>query len=129
MRKLIHEWMRRNFAIATSDESLASARETMRLGRLRHLPVTQGGTLLGLLSYRDLLERLLEDPDALELACVADVMRRAPASVAPEASLDAAADCMCRYGLGCLPVVDRDQLVGLVTEADLLRAAYRLQRA
>jgi CBS domain-containing protein len=121
--------MRAGFVTAEPGETLDSARQTMRIARLRHLLVTRDDRLLGLLSYRELLERLLAKTEGRK---VEDVMTTAPAFVTPETSLADAADRLCRYGLGCLPVVstepgaplEKGRLVGIVTETDLLRAAY-----
>lgn len=128
--------MRRNFACGEPDESLESARQTMRMGGIRHLLVTQDGHLVGILSYRDLLERLLvlaEEDGASPRGKVRDLMTRAPAFVTPTTPLADAADRLCRYGFGCLPVLEAPvagpaeagRLVGIVTERDLLLAAYR----
>ena len=127
--------MRAGFVTTEPGELLESARQTMRMARLRHLLVTQDDRLVGLISYRELLERLLAK--ALDGAPgngrkVADVMKVAPAFITPETSLADAADRLCRYGLGCLPVLSAEpgspletgRLVGIVTESDLLRAAY-----
>jgi CBS domain-containing protein len=125
----VREIMRRDFVHAAPEESLGSALQSMRLARLRHLPVVRGGALLGILSYRDLLEQLaLPDSAAGEHLQADDVMHEPPICVSPEDSLSDAADRMCRYRVGCLPVVDEGRrLLGLVTESDLLRAAYGLR--
>jgi CBS domain-containing protein len=122
------EIMRRDFVHADPDESLLSVRQTMRLGRIRHLLVARHELLQGLLSYRDLIEALSgPEAAALRRARVADVMQQSPVTIVPESSLLEIAGQMCRYGFGCLPVVDVEgRLVGLVTESDLLRAAYGL---
>jgi CBS domain-containing protein len=127
--------MRAGFVTADPGETLDSARQTMRMARLRHLLVTQDDRLVGLLSYRELLERMLaKAPGAApgNKRKVEAVMTVAPAFVTPETSLTDAADRLCRYGLGCLPVLaaepgaplEEGRLVGIVTETDLLRAAY-----
>ncbi|HXK23176.1 MAG TPA: CBS domain-containing protein [Myxococcota bacterium] len=127
--------MRAGFVTADPGEPLESARQTMRMARLRHLLVTQDDQLVGLISYRELLERMLAkalDGTPGNGRKVADVMKLAPDFVTPETSLDDAADRLCRYGLGCLPVISAEpgtpleegRLVGIVTESDLLRAAY-----
>lgn len=127
--------MRRSFVAADPDEKLEDVRQTMRMARLRHLLVTRGDQLVGILSYREILESLLAhsgDPAAATAHTVADAMKPAPAFATPETPLAAAADRMVRYGLGCLPVLQAradgsaaaGHLVGIVTEADLLRAAY-----
>jgi CBS domain-containing protein len=124
--------MRHSFVTAAPDETLDGASQTMRLARLRHLLVTQGDHLVGILSYREILEGLLEVGAPGTARRVGDAMRRAPAFATPETTLAEAADRMCRYGLGCLPVLEptpgapaeAGRLVGIITEADLLRAAY-----
>ncbi len=127
----VGQLMRRDFVTVAPDESLAEARQIMRLARLRHLLVVKDGALVGIVSYRDLLELLLADgrPPSPHLGDPVEVaMVRAPLSLSPEQSLAYAASRLWRLQLGCLPVVERERtgerLVGLITEVDLLRAAY-----
>ncbi len=121
--------MRRDFVTVAPDESLAEARQIMRLARLRHLLVVRDGVLVGVLSYRDLLELLLTDgrPPGLGRPVEA-AMAPSPTYVTPEKPLAYAASRLWQLQLGCLPVVEESEagarLVGLITEVDLLRAAY-----
>lgn len=128
--------MRRQFAGLSPDDTLRNASDAMRLSRVRHLPVLETGILVGLLSYRDVLEVCLPQADnepcrtahGLDRLLVGDVMRTRPFTVTPERTLTDAAVAMLRLRIGCLPVVEATQegprLVGLLTESDLLRAAY-----
>ncbi len=123
--------MRREFITVEPDESLAEARQIMRLARLRHLPVVHEGTLVGLLTYRDLLESLSDDPGTARRQAstrVKTAMVASPCFITPERPLADAAARLWRLRVGCLPVVEETpqgaRLVGLVTETDLLRAAY-----
>lgn len=120
--------MRTHFVSAAPELSLLDARQLMRLARLRHLVVTRDGCLAGLLSYRELLEALLDQRPAD--GPVADAMVPSPTVAAPATPLREAAGRLCRYGIGCLPVVEDGaseppRMVGLVTESDLLRVAFR----
>jgi acetoin utilization protein AcuB len=132
----VGDLMRRQFACLAPDDALSDATEAMRLARVRHLSVALDGILVGLVSYRNVLEAWLSiaadeaahdsfGPDALR---VADVMVHNPFAVTADRSLADAAVSMLRLQIGCLPVVeattDGPRLVGLLTEADLLRAAY-----
>ena len=49
------------------------------------------------------------------------VMSAPPIVIDPEATVEEAARVMAERKIGCLPVVDGDELVGLITETDVLR--------
>jgi CBS domain-containing protein len=128
--------MRRDFVTVPVHETVGEAIGMMRFARIRHLLVERDGVLAGLVSYRDLQDRLLDarmgaPQGALRAAAdvaVEAVMVEVPYAISPDAPLAEAASRMCRFHIGCLPVVEASEagprLVGLVTEADLLRAAY-----
>jgi acetoin utilization protein AcuB len=115
-------------------DRLDLAEDVMRLGRIRHMPVLASGRVVGVVSNRDLLaaglSRALEfDPQQrrafLHSVEVSEVMSDAVTSVEPDAPLPEAAEKMVKQGIGCLPVVDGEgRFVGLVTETDLIRAAW-----
>ncbi len=119
------------------EETLLEAERIMRLARIRHMPIVDDGLLVGILSHRDVVEAALPKRDQdtasrrdrhLRAIPVAEVMREKPWTADPDTTLREAAERMLSFKIGCLPVVERGQdglhLVGLVTESDLLRAAY-----
>lgn len=115
-------------------DRLDLADDVMRLGRIRHMPVLASGRVVGIVSNRDLLaaglSRALDFDGAQRRAFlhsveVAEVMTAEVVTVAPRASVEAAATRMLEGRIGCLPVVGDDGgFVGIVTETDLLRAAW-----
>ncbi len=126
------------FASVQSEELMDLVHDVMCLGRVRHLPVVDGGRLVGVVSQRDLLAAGLSQ--ALEFdgtqrrrflrsVAVSDVMSGAPITAGADLSLEGAAKLMLAHRIGCLPVVDEKGVpVGIVTETDLVRAAYGIER-
>jgi CBS domain-containing membrane protein len=114
-------------------DHLVAVRDLMERHSIRHVPVVDGeGRLLGLVTHRDLLRYgMVEQADVptsvadevLERIEVADVMTVQPATVSPETELHRAASLMLRKKYGCLPVVAKGQLVGILTESDFVRMA------
>ena len=96
------------------------------------LPVVDNqGRLCGLISQRDLLFNALSKalgigPEvmahALAAVKVAECMTANPTSVSSDTSLAEAAKLMLANKYGCLPVVDGDKLVGILTESDFVAA-------
>ena len=105
-------------------ESVRRAYEIMRDRRIRHLPVIENDRLVGILSDRDLRPILLSP--GLTGASVAELMSEALTTIAPDASVEDAASLLVVRKIGCLPVVEGDRLVGIVTETDLLAVLVEL---
>jgi len=129
--------VRRHFVAVHPDESALEADRVMRMARLRQLPVVREGMLIGMLWNVDLLEQWNARLSAASADEVNDEMRRLPVSrlmrkvtrtCTPEQTLRSAAQSLLGGEAGCLPVVESteagDRIVGLLTERDLLRAAY-----
>jgi len=95
----------------------AEAAERMRQNRIRHLVVKDGRTIVGVLSDRDVRGR---GAAQLTQQTVADLMTRSAASIGPRDTVRAAANLMRGRTIGCLPVVERERLIGIVTVTDLL---------
>jgi len=97
------------------DADVADAREKLRMNDIRHLVVIENHQAIGVISDRDLAGR---GDDAR----VSEVMTRSVATIAPRATLRQAAGKMEGRTIGCLLVIDRGKVAGIVTTSDLLRA-------
>jgi CBS domain-containing protein len=117
--------------VATLDvnDELSLANDIMRLGRIRHLPVVDGPRLVGIVSERDLFRSSLAQAlgygtkatrDLMKTLRIKDIMVAQVITIAPETDLKDAVQLMVDKKIGCLPVVEGDRLVGLITETDIL---------
>jgi CBS domain-containing protein len=112
-------------APATIDAQ-ASAVEAARLMAAQDvgsLPVVDSGNLVGMVTDRDLVLHILAKDVDPHQTTVATVCSENPVVVGPEDSLDEALQRMAREKIRRLPVVEEEQLVGIVAQADVSRAA------
>jgi len=127
--KTVGELMTRDLVTLKETQNLAVADELLRLNRIRHLPVVREDKLVGLITHRDLLKaatRKSPDP-AKQPLWAADIMNREVRTVRPDTSLKEAVKVMLDNKFGCLPVVgEAGNLLGILTEADLVRYAQQL---
>ena len=128
----IREIMTQNPLTARLGTSVFEAIRTLESEQIRHLPITEAGELIGIVSDRDLLRfshsALLEDPDAARTRLqvpVSEIMTADPACIAPEDDIDDAIDLMLENRIGALPGVDEAEgrLVGILSYVDVMRAA------
>lgn len=106
------------------DQPAIQAYQFMRDRRFRHLPVVAEGRLVGIVSERDLRPVLLSP--GLAEATVGEIMVESPMTIAPDAPVEEAARLLVTRKIGCLPVVEGNELVGIVTETDLLTVFVEL---
>lgn len=114
----------------SADDTLSTVEDIMTLGRVRHMPVVNGGQLVGVVSERDLLRASLSNLSAfgsehrrafLYGVEIRRVMSEPPVVIDPDATIAEAASVMADRKIGCLPVVDPvGNLVGMLTETDVL---------
>lgn len=124
----VHELMTTDVVSIKQDASLDDAMSLMDEGDFRHLPVVEGDRLVGVLSERDLLEatgwlppRLREVLDAPG-GTVEDFMQSPVVTVSPDDSIVTACIRLLEWGIGCLPVLDDRELIGMLADVDVLDA-------
>lgn len=113
------------------DTPVIEARQLMLGKRIRHLLITDGPKLAGIVTDRDIRLNLPSPATSLSVwevnyllarLTVGSVMTKALVTVSPDRDCRDAAVLMLDHQIGALPVVDGGQLVGIITETDLLRA-------
>lgn len=105
-----------------ADVALVTAETMMREHRLRHLPVLNAGSLVGVLTDRDVkMVQTFKDVDITKLT-VADAYTPDPYITSPNAKIDEVTKLMATHKYGCALVVDNKKLVGIFTWVDALNA-------
>jgi CBS domain-containing protein len=117
----IKELMNRSPFTLDPEDNVGLAAETMRWASLRHLPVVREGDLIGMVSEHDVLGSFCTLGDlGGSRRPVREIMKSPVETIDQEADIAAAASRMAARKIGCLPVVDRGRLVGIVTVTDVL---------
>ncbi|MBE0605904.1 MAG: CBS domain-containing protein [Deltaproteobacteria bacterium] len=123
---LVGKRMTRNPKTVSPDDPLSLAAGILREYRFHHLPVVEGGRLVGILSDADLRNASFAAMPAEGGPAgdrpVREVMRTEVWSVTPDDSVEDALLILTREKFGALPVLSGDRLVGIITRADLLNA-------
>ena len=108
------------------DQSLADALKLLRKNRISRLPVLNNKELVGIVSERDIAAKLgsskYESMPASRLH-VSSVMVKDVISVPQTMQLDEVANIMLDNGIGSVPVMDGDKMVGIVSKADFVTLA------
>ncbi|UOB16808.1 CBS domain-containing protein [Abyssalbus ytuae] len=115
-------------------DSLYKAEKLFKKYKIRHLPVVQGKRIVGILSYTDLLrisyvDVIDEDDETVEsivydMFSLPQVMMNKPVVVSPDTPIKEVAEILSQREFHALPVVENDELVGIVTTTDLIRYFY-----
>ena len=124
--------MSTNLITVPPSASLAEARSLMHENRIHHLPVMEDDTLVGLVTLTNVLaatDSFLRDDNsrihATEIG-IQDMMVTDLATVDVNASLRHAALFLEKHSIGCLPVLDGEKLVGIITDTDFVAVAINL---
>ncbi len=133
---LVRERMTRNPMTITPDMSVTHALRLMRERKVHHLPVLDGhGQLVGIVSDKDLLHAspspvtslsVWEITELLYMLKVEKILTPKVITVSEDMPLEEAARIMADSGIGGLPVMRGNALVGIITKADLFKAFLQL---
>ena len=138
----VEDFMTRRVVTITPDTTLIAAARLMLEHRVGGLPVLNAaGRIIGIFSESDLLRsegkaedrspwlEMMVGPDGgraalgrLDAQKVDDIMTREPMTIAPGASIAQACRLLHEHRLRRLPVVENDNLVGMIARVDLVRA-------
>lgn len=123
--------MSTNVVTVLMDTSIAAIAELFDESNFHHVLVMDKGMLIGVISDRDVLKAISpfidtfseQERDVGTLKKHAhQIMSRNPMSITSSHSLQDATNLILEKDISCLPVIDGDEVVGIVTWKDILRS-------
>lgn len=127
----VGDWMTRQVVTVGPGDSISHAMHLMKDRGIKHLPVLEGGRLVGVLSDRDIKAYCPSKATSLDVyeinyllakATVREAMCTRVTTAAPDLPVEEAALLMLEGNFGCLPVLEADVLVGIISDRDIFRS-------
>ena len=120
----------------SENDSIKSARSVMKMAKIRHLPIVSGNNrFCGLITHRDILSATVSKLAGIDNDTqneidtgipIHEIMRKDTRTIQADADLLKAARILLKNKYGCLPVLEKDQLVGIITESDFITLTIHL---
>jgi len=132
---LVRDYMTTELVTVQETDTLLDATMFFVRSTFRHLPVVRGRQLVGVITERDVKQyapSVLSGISAenynsiMETTPISRVMARSPITVRPEQSVLEAAKLLYAKRLGCLPVIQDNELVGIITTTDMLKVLAQI---
>lgn len=131
MKKIIpiSKIMTKNVVTLSVDDTLETAEKIFKDHKIKHIPVVKGKQILGMLSYTDLLRISYADVSddeknvenfVYDIFTIEQVMTKNLYTVPPHATIKDVAELLSQKEFHALPVVEDNELVGIVTTTDLV---------
>jgi acetoin utilization protein AcuB len=107
---------------------IMAALETMKQNKIKRLPVTRHGKFVGLVTRAMIRDASPSEATSLSVyelnyliskMTVGDIMVKKPMTVSPDLPIEEAIWLGKKHGIGAFPVVENDDLVGIITESDI----------
>jgi acetoin utilization protein AcuB len=126
----VRDYMTRNPITVDPEATFPQALNVLRKNHIRHLPVMKGNKLVGIIVEKDLLSNqpsqattlsVFEIYSLLEKLLVRQMMSRPVITVEGNCPIEEAARIMVERKISCLPVMEDDKLVGIITETDIFK--------
>jgi len=131
---LVQDIMQAHPVSATRETRLPHLLRLLQRRGFRHVPIVDGGKLVGIVSDRDVKQSMIsassmtegrERERLLDELTAGQIMTRAVVTIGPLFAVEDAARLMATRKISALPVTELDRLVGIVTETDVLQLFVR----
>lgn len=128
-RLMVDEFMETDLFTVQKDDLIELVAELMDWRKIRYMPVEDSkGKIVGLITSRLLLRHYTHQNrlNGKSAFCVKDIMINNPITIGPNETIVQAMRTMRDKKIGCLPVVQGGELIGIITEMEFLRISGRL---
>ncbi|MEW6725887.1 CBS and ACT domain-containing protein [Desulforudis sp. 1088] len=131
----VKDYMTRNPITITPETPIFQALEIMTRKKVRHLPVVKDGKLVGIVTERGLLQvspspattlSVYELNYVLAKVTVKDALVKNPVTCDPDMPIEEAARVMREKKIGSILVTEKDKLIGIITQTDMIEGLGRL---
>ncbi len=131
----VRTYMTQDPVFVSPEDTFPQAMNVMRKRKIRHLPVLESGKLVGVVVEKDLLTNqpspattlsLYEIYSLLETLRIRKIMSAPVITVEGDCPLEEAARIMAENKISCLPVMQGEDLVGIVTETDVFKVLVEI---
>jgi CBS domain-containing protein len=127
MTKTVRDAMTMNPRCASVTTSVAEAARMLASEDVGSLPVLDGTSLVGMVTDRDIVTRVVAQGRDPETTRVGEIASSEPVFTDPLENLDDALQMMARHQIRRLPVVEENVVVGVLAQADVAREAKEKQ--
>ena len=127
----VSDWTTKKVYVVEPDEYLSDALSVMKEQAIKHVPVVKAGKLKGIISDRDIKEYSPSKATSLDIyelhyllakTRVKEIMNTKVISTTADTPVEEAAMVMLGQGIGCLPVLDKGNVIGIISDKDIFRA-------
>ena len=135
MQSKVRDYMITTVETLNSESTMEEAVMLEMRRKIRHIPIVDNGKLVGIVTDRDIkraMPSLLTGTDretherVMKATKVSQIMTKSPLTTSPDTPLKDAVRVLCERKFGALPVVQGGEVVGILTETDLLRAFLKV---
>jgi acetoin utilization protein AcuB len=127
----VSDWMTKKVYAVVPDEYLSDALSVMKEQSIKHLPVVREGKLKGIISDRDIRQYSPSKATSLDIyelhyllakTRIKEIMNTKVITTTADTPVEEAAMVMLDQDIGCLPVLDKGNVAGIISDKDIFRA-------
>jgi len=118
---IVRDFMTEMIVTAETDTPVVEAAKLMAVEDIGSLIVTKGDVLVGLVTRKDIIGSQLLSEDTYKSLLLEEIMTSPVVTIGADADLGQTIALMNQTGCKCVPVMDRDTVVGVVSASDIIR--------